>query len=203
VATQYTPGASIVSMDGYDIGTLERIDEDGLIVRLHEDQRLMRVPFDVIDEAASTEDRILIQGAVTDHERSGGAAPGAGDTLPLVAEEAIAHVREVDRGKLVIDKRVEVVPHRANVDVGTDRVEIERIPVNEELDTPPETRQEGDTLIVPVVEEILVIAKRYRVVEEIHIRKFRDVETRTFEEDLKREVVDIQEVDEEGAPVKR
>lgn len=203
MARHFTPGASIVSMDGYDIGTLERIDKDGLIVRLPDDQRLMRVPFDVIDDASSTEDRILIQGAVTDHQRSGRAEPGEGNTLPLVAEEAIAHVREVDRGKLLIDKRVEVVPHQAKVDVGTDRVEIERIPVDEEMDASPETRQEGDTLIVPVIEEVLVVTKRYRVVEEIHIRKFRDVETRTLEEELKREVVEIREVDEEGRPVKR
>jgi stress response protein YsnF len=208
MAGQYTEGTNVVSMDGYDIGTVERVDDNDLIVRLHDSGEEMRVPVDVIDAATSTTERIVIQGAIGDFEASRPVnprvtEPGDSQTLPLVAEEAIAHVRGVDRGKLVIDKHVEMVPHEASVDIGTDRVEIERVPVNREVATPPPSRQEGDTLIVPVIEEVLVVTKRYRVVEEIHVRKYRDVETRTFTEELRREVVAIREIDEEGEIVDR
>jgi uncharacterized protein (TIGR02271 family) len=208
MAGQYTEGANVVSLDGYDVGTVAKVEEDGLIVRLPESGDELRVPFDVIDEVASAPDRIVIQGAVGDLRATGTGnrrvnEPGDKQTLPLVAEEAIAHVHEVDRGRLVIDKRVEMVPHEAKVDVGSDKVDIERVPVNQEVASPPSTRQEGDTLIVPVVEEVLVVTKRYRIVEEIHVRKYRDVETRTFQEELKREVVDIREIDQEGEIVDR
>lgn len=207
MARNFRNGANVVSMDGIEVGTVQRVGENDLVVRLPDGTETMRVPFDVIDEATSTPDRIVIHGAVGDFEAAGGhqqvTEPGDIQTLPLVAEEAIAHVREVDRGRLIIDKRVELVPHEANVDIGTDRVEIERVPVNEEVETPPVTRQEGDTLIVPVIEEVLVVTRRYRVVEEVHVRKIRDVETQTFQEDLKREVVDIREIDQDGEIVDR
>lgn len=207
MARQYTDGASVVSMDGHDVGTVERIEEDYVVVRLHDSSRSMRVPFDVIDATSSTQDRIVIQGAVGDIEAGRTnpriTEPGDGTTLALVGEEAIAHVHEVSRGKVVIDKRVEIVPHEANIDVGTDRVDVERIPVNREVDQPPSTRQEGDTLIVPVVEEVLVVTKRYRIVEEVHVHKYRDVQTETFQEDLKREVVEVREIGEDGETIER
>lgn len=207
MANRYTGGASVVSMDGYDVGTVERVDDDYLVVRLRNSPRSMRVPFDVIDNEASTNDRIVIQGAVGDLEASRTnpriTEPGDGVTLPLVGEEAIAHVREVSRGRVVVDKHVEMVPHEARIDVGTDRVDVERVAVNQEVDEPPSTRQEGDTLIVPVVEEVLVVTKRYRIIEEVHVHKYRDVQTETFQEDLKREVVDVREIDENDQIVER
>ena len=176
-------------------------------MRLRNSPRSMRVPFDVIDETASTSERIVIQGAVGDLESSRTSPritePGDGVTLPLVGEEAVARVHEVSRGRVVINKRVEVVPHEANIDIGTDRVDVERVAVNKEVDQPPSTRQEGDTLIVPVVEEVLVVTKRYRIIEEVHVHKYRDVQTETFEEDLKREVVEVREIGEDGETIER
>src|SRR5690606_4780036 len=171
-------------------------------------RRFVRHHLDVLVDqepaAVDLEDHVVIQGAVgdllappmavDDHERQ---------SFGLTAEEAIAHVHEVDRGRLLIDKHVEMVPHEAAIDVGTDRVEVDRIPVNEEVDTPPQIREEGDTLIVPVVEEVLVVTKRYRILEEVRVTKYRDVRTETFHEELKREVVTVTEEDPEGNPVDR
>jgi uncharacterized protein (TIGR02271 family) len=52
-------------------------------------------------------------------------------------------------------------------------VEIERIPVGRPLDQLPEIRQEGDTLIIPVVEEVLKIERQLVLKEEIRIRRVR------------------------------
>ena len=49
------------------------------------------------------------------------------------------------------------------------RVDVKRIAVNRVVDTKPETRRDGDTIVVPVVEEILVVTRRYRIVEELHV----------------------------------
>lgn len=204
---RYATGARVVGLDGAELGEVDHVDREGLIVRLYNDDREMRVPFDVVDEAASSPDRVVIHGALeginepVPNPRV--EEPGDTQTLALVGEEAVAHVREVDRGRVVISKSVETFPHEAQVDVGTDRVEVERVPVGEEVDTAPEIRQEGDTLIVPVIEEVLVVTKRYRIVEEVHVRKVRDVETTTLTEDLRREVVDVQEIDEHGEVVDR
>jgi stress response protein YsnF len=42
--------------------------------------------------------------------------------------------------------------------------------VNRVVDAPSAIRQEGDTIIVPVLEEIMVVEKRLLLKEEIHIR---------------------------------
>jgi len=49
--------------------------------------------------------------------------------------------------------------------------EIERIAVRKLLDRPAETRQEGDTLIVPLMEEVWVVEKRLLLREELHITR--------------------------------
>ena len=51
------------------------------------------------------------------------------------------------------------------------RVDVKRIAVNRVVDTKPETRHDGDTIVVPVVEEIVVVTRRYRIVEELHVRR--------------------------------
>lgn len=208
MAMNYSEGTPVVSLDGKELGTVLRSDDEGLEIQLVGSDRTMRIPHDVIATEASSHDRVIVQGAVAEgvlDEEPTGPVTEVGDhsTLSLAAEEAIATVREVDRGKVIIDKRVEVFPHEAKVDIGTDRIDVERIPVNEEFDSPPGARQEGDTLIVPVVEEVLVVSKRYRVVEEVHVHKYRDVETQTLQEELRREVVDVREVDASGEEVQR
>jgi hypothetical protein len=52
-------------------------------------------------------------------------------------------------------------------------VEIERVTVNRIVDQPVQTRQEGDTMIVPVLEEVVTIQKRLLLKEEVHIRRRR------------------------------
>lgn len=204
----YSEGARVASLDGTDLGTVLRSDDDGIEIQVAGSSRTMRIPYDVIATEASSENRVIVQGAVAEgvlDEEPTGPVSDVGDhtTLSLAAEEAIASVRDVDRGKVIIDKHVEMFPHEAKVDIGTDRVDVERVPVNEEFDSPPGPRQEGDTLIVPVVEEVLVVTKRYRVVEEVHVHKYRDVETQTLQEELRREVVDVREVDAAGEDVVR
>lgn len=204
----FNEGARVISLDGEDIGTVEKMTGTGvdanLVVRLTDGSRTMMVPYSVIDEDRSTEDEAYVQGAVgnlLDEQMAIGEHKH--DTLELVAEEAEAHVHEVDRGRVLIDKTVEMVPHRADVEVGTDVVDVDRVDINEEFNEPPQTRQEGDTLIVPVIEEVLVVSKRYRVIEEVRITKRRDVHTETFEENLKREVVTVTEEDVDGEIVDR
>lgn len=54
-----------------------------------------------------------------------------------------------------------------------EQVEVERVKVDRVAEGSEAVRQEGDTIIVPVVEEVLVVRKELRVVEEVRIRKTR------------------------------
>lgn len=87
--------------------------------------------------------------------------------VELVEERAVVDKRTVERVGARIHLRTseEEVPYTETL--RKERVTVERKPLDTLLDVPPETRMEGDTMIVPVVEEVLV--KRYRVIEELHI----------------------------------
>ena len=81
-----------------------------------------------------------------------------------------------------------------------DNVSVERVPVNRAVDAAPEARWEGDTLIVPVVEEEIVVSRRLVLREEIRIMRRQDERTVSGTEPLRRQVVDIERIGPDGAP---
>ncbi|MFT2010863.1 YsnF/AvaK domain-containing protein [Pontibacter sp. 13R65] len=93
-------------------------------------------------------------------------------TIPIIEERVEIGKRVVETGDVYISKQV----HEDNVtiDVPTtkEHVHIERVPINKYVDTAPAAvRHEGDTMIIPVLREELVVVKKLFVVEELHITK--------------------------------
>ena len=81
-------------------------------------------------------------------------------------------------GKRVVDTdRVQVrtvveeraVTLRNSVERGV--LDVERVTMDEEVNVPPPSREEGDMLIVSVVEERAEIVKRLFLIEELRIRR--------------------------------
>jgi uncharacterized protein (TIGR02271 family) len=91
--------------------------------------------------------------------------------IPLVQEHLEVGKREVETGRVrirtVVDERLE----RVAQELQQEDVSIERVQVNREVTHPPEVREQDGVLIVPLVEEVLVVEKRLVVKEELHIRK--------------------------------
>ena len=89
--------------------------------------------------------------------------------IPLYAEDLSVSKRQVVTGRV----RVETVTreHEQLVDeqLARERVEVERIAIGKLIDAIPAVRQDGDTTIIPIVEEVLVIERRLVLKEEIHI----------------------------------
>ena len=93
--------------------------------------------------------------------------------VPKVEEEAQVDIRKVDAGGVRIHKTVNERPQRIDEHLLHDAVEVKHVPIDTivALSDAPGTRQEGDTLIVPILEEVLVVEKRCRIKEEIHITR--------------------------------
>jgi uncharacterized protein (TIGR02271 family) len=91
--------------------------------------------------------------------------------IPLVEERLAISKREVETGRLrvrvAVDAREEVVA----AELARDEVEIRRVPMNRPLSELPSVRLEGNTTIIPVVEEEVVVEKRLLLVEEIHVSR--------------------------------
>lgn len=93
--------------------------------------------------------------------------------IPVIAEEARVAKRQVEAGRVRVQKTVETVEEQVDVPLLRDRVQVERIPVQRYLTRPAQVRQEGDTLVIPVMEEVIVVEKRLLLREEIHVTTLR------------------------------
>jgi uncharacterized protein (TIGR02271 family) len=97
-------------------------------------------------------------------------------TFPVLREEVQLSKRRTDTGKGVrIQKTVTELEQVVDEPLMQEQLEIERIPVGtvvSDADLPP-VRYEGDTLIVPVLEEVLVVQKQLRLKEEVRITRHR------------------------------
>lgn len=96
--------------------------------------------------------------------------------VPLVDEQATVHKRTVETGRVRV--RTIVDEHQALVqeDLLRDEVRVERVPVDREIEVVPDIRYEGETIIIPVVEEVLVVEKRLVLKEELHIHRHAHLE---------------------------
>ncbi len=126
---------------------------------------------------------------------------GGSVAIPVVEETVVVSRREVETGRV----RVRVAPvtedRIAHVDVGRTEVEVERVPVGREVDEYPQERLDGDTRVIPVVEERLVVTKVFFVVEEIRVRRRRVVERRDIPVTLTRDAVSIERLPSNHQPI--
>jgi len=94
--------------------------------------------------------------------------------IPVIHEEIEVSKRKVETGAGVrINKSAHEEERTVDLPLVEERVEVERVPIDKAVDGPVAVRHVGDTIIVPVVEEVLVVQKQLRLVEELHIRKTR------------------------------
>ena len=89
--------------------------------------------------------------------------------VPVIAEHAHVEKRVIPRGGVRVTKHVEEFVQRVDVPLTKDDVDVERRAINRVFDERPEARVEGDTTIVPVVEEI--VQRRFLVREEVRIAR--------------------------------
>jgi stress response protein YsnF len=121
--------------------------------------------------------------------------------VPVVREEVQVEKRVVDTGRGVrIHKTVAEHPCHIDERLSRDEVEVSHVPVDRivPLDAAPATRYEGDTLVVPILEEVLVVERRVRIKEELRITRSRREERHAETVMLKSEQVSVERFDEAG-----
>jgi uncharacterized protein (TIGR02271 family) len=93
------------------------------------------------------------------------------DVLQLFAEDAEVSRRTVETGKVRIATVTHTRDHLVDELLARTSVEVERIPVGRVIDAMPAVRDEAGLMIVPIVEETLVVERRLVLKEELHIRR--------------------------------
>jgi uncharacterized protein (TIGR02271 family) len=106
-----------------------------------------------------------------------------------VEEELVAGTRKREAGAVRVRKRVVAEHQRMEVPIRREEVRIDRVPVEGEVASEADIREEE--VVIPLTEEEVVVEKRPVAKEEIRIRKDVVEDTEVVEEDVRREEIDI------------
>ena len=118
--------------------------------------------------------------------------------IPLARERLKVGRRRIDVARVLIKTTTQIDPVVVDELLKKDDVRIRRTPVGRFIDRPVAPRYDRDVLVIPLVEEVVVVTKRLRLVEEIRIE--RAVVTRRHRETvpLRRQRVQIERHPEKG-----
>jgi stress response protein YsnF len=120
------------------------------------------------------------------------------EVIPVVEERAVV----VKRKKLTGGLRVRTVVHEDEEVVKeplvTEEVEVERVPLDQWVEAPVPVRQEGETTIITLLEEVVVVEKRLRATEEVRITKRRTTRQAAQQVTLRREEAVVERLEIAG-----
>ena len=120
--------------------------------------------------------------------------------MPVLEEAATVSTREVVTGRVRVSTRTEVVDDVARAGLGWLAVEVTRVGVGTVVDRAPPVRTEGDTTIIPVLEEVLVVEKKLVLKEELRVRRSTVEDVVETPVTLRRQRAVVERYDQAGQP---
>ncbi|SNB47172.1 YsnF/AvaK domain-containing protein [Geobacter sp. DSM 9736] len=115
--------------------------------------------------------------------------------LPVIEEELRVEKRPVETGITRISKKVRHFEQEIEEPLVKEQVDVERVAINRFIDQPVGVRTEGEVTIIPVLEEVLVIEKKLRLKEELHIRRRKETITHRQKEVVRKEEAVVEHTD--------
>ncbi len=188
----------VVSADSGRLGTVAQVHADGRLVVLRDDGTTL-----MLDTSSYTITRDGVQlSGTADQYATRQLSPKqvqqveAGQTLriPVVAEEVKIERRVVEQGGVRVHKHVTEREETVEQPTFREEVSVERVAIGRPIDAVMDVRHEGDTMIIPVVEEVLVVEKRLVLKEEIRVTTRRINETEQARVVLRSEEVEIEQL---------
>lgn len=213
--TVIQPGASVDATDGR-LGAVDEVlvrPETGELVtlivrrgwsdrRLHVDaSQVDNIEGDTVRLRITREEAERLGAAILDGDAGNDAglrAEGQQLSIPILEEHLSAVTRPVSLGALRIHKRVEQTEEAVRQAVTRDELEVEHVPVNRPLEVPVMQRTEGDWLVLPVMEEVLVVRKQLMLKEEVRIRRRQVTEEQEVRETVRHERLELEDATRHG-----
>jgi uncharacterized protein (TIGR02271 family) len=134
------------------------------------------VPLEALVRQDDGNYHLTLDPSACERRGAGGVVSGSPLVLPVIEEAIEVHTSPVETGRVRIRKVVREREEVVDPPLTRDEVVVERIPINRVVEGPVSVRSEEDTLIIPLLEEVLVVEKRLLLKEELRITK-RSVET--------------------------
>ena len=119
----------------------------------------------------------------------------------LAAEELSVGKETVETGRLRVSTQTRTREALIDENLLREHAEVETIPVGRQIFEMPTVRQEGDTIIIPIVEEVLHTERRLILKEEVKITKRRKTEQFHDRVTLRYQEAEIKRVQSATEPV--
>jgi uncharacterized protein (TIGR02271 family) len=114
--------------------------------------------------------------------------------VPVMREELDVQKRVVETGRIRVSKKVETTESVVDEPLLHEAYDIQKVPVNRIVEEAPKPRYDGDTLVLPVLEEVLIVEKRLVLREELRITPKREEVRDPQTHSLRREHVEVERV---------
>jgi uncharacterized protein (TIGR02271 family) len=187
-------GANVRSQDGLHgrvVSETGSSDDKRVLVRV-DDGRHLLLSADFLEVAADGDFFVPLDLATADPDRP--------EVIPVIEEQLEVGKRLVVGGGVRVSKTV--TEHTQTIDepLAKDRLVVERVPLHRPVsrEAPPTIRQEGETVVIPLLQEAVVVEKRLVLVEEVRVTRLREEAHEPQDVVLKREEVSIERIDEQG-----
>lgn len=122
----------------------------------------------------------------------------ASQVIPIVEEQVVVLKRKALTEGVRVQTTVREDEAVIDEPVTSETIEVERVPLDRWVEGPVPVRQEGDTTILTLIEEVVVVEKRLRATEEVRITRRRDVARHSETVSLRREEAVIERVSATG-----
>ncbi|MFL6464962.1 MAG: YsnF/AvaK domain-containing protein [Bryobacteraceae bacterium] len=119
--------------------------------------------------------------------------------VPVLKEELEVHKELRKTGTVRVRRTVHELEEVVSESLASETVDVQRIPMDLIVDSPPQVRTEGDVMIIPVVREEVVVTKQLRVVEELRVTKRKSVSDYRENVTVRAEEVVIERIDSENS----
>lgn len=128
------------------------------------------------------------------------------EKIELLEEVLRVAKRTVERGHVRVSVLTDTTEQQVLETLHSRRIGVERVAVGRQLaagETAPQSRIEGNLLIVPMVEEILVVEKRLVLREELHIQIAWDQQKVEQTVSLRRQRAEVEELRDQAGELVR
>jgi uncharacterized protein (TIGR02271 family) len=115
--------------------------------------------------------------------------------VPILNEELKVSREKVVTGGVRVHKTVQERTETVDEPTFEEKIEVERVTVNQFVDAPPPVRYEGDVMIMPLLEEVLVVEKRLVLREEVRISKHSETVNKPQQIVLRRENATVERIE--------
>jgi len=96
--------------------------------------------------------------------------------IRLAAETLTVGKRVVETGRVRVRRTTTERTQKVSIPLSKETYDVRRVPVGKLIKKTPKVRQTADEIIIPVVEEVVVVERRLVLKEELHIRKVRSAD---------------------------